>query len=271
MKRIEIQNKLKELNADVNKRLGQNFLIDTKVINDMIEAAGLSKNDCVLEVGPGLGVLTEKLAEKAGKVVAIEKDKKFAEYLKKKFKSYNNVEIIHGDILKEEIKLKKYKIIANLPFYLTSRFMRQFLEMKNKPDLMVLLMQKEVAGRIASEPGKYSVLTVSSLLYGMPKVMRQISPKSFYPRPDVDCAVLKMDIYDEPKYKVDDVELFFKIVKSGFSARRKQIHNTLSAGLQIEGSVIKEILKEAGIDSKRRAQTLNMDEWVELYGGIVNS
>lgn len=281
----KIKKILKKEKIAIKKRLGQHFLIDQKIVNDMVCAADLKKNDCVLEVGPGLGILTEAIAKKVFKVVALEKDEKLVLYLQKKFKDCKNVKIILGDILKmkmvieKEFNLPSYKIVANLPFYLTSRFLRLYLEPGrekgsifgltqfkfSRPNLMVLLIQKEVAKRIIAKPGDMSLLSISCQLYGEPKVIRFVSSESFFPSPDVDCAILKIKVLEKPRYKIDDTKLFFRIVKAGFAGKRKQLHNTLSAGLAIPNEKIKKILEKSQIDPTRRPQTLSLDEWLKLY------
>jgi len=278
MDRDQLKKELNKLSLRANKFLGQNFLVDQKVVEDMIEATDLKESDTVLEVGPGLGILTEEIAKKNCKVLAIEKDKNLIPYLKNKFKNFKKLKIIEGDILKLNIKelssryrelsswfAAEYKIIANLPFYLTSHFLRVFLEYANKPSLMVLLMQKEVAERVTAQYKNRSILSVSCELYSRPEIVRQVSSKAFYPRPEVDCAIVKFEVFKKPKYEIKDLKLFFKIVKAGFSARRKQIHNNISSGLLISSEDAKSILEKANIDSTRRAQTLSLEEWVELY------
>lgn len=273
MLKEQIKTILKESNIKANKVLGQNFLIDERVVQDMVDATYINNTDTVIEVGPGLGILTEEIVKNNCKVLAIEKDKNLIHYLENKFKENKNIAIINEDILKFEtisyqLPTTNYKIIANLPFYLTSRFLRIFLEYKNKPSTMVLLMQKEVADRIVATNKNRSVLSVSCELYSKPEVIRQVSRKSFYPKPDVDCAVIKFDLYDKPKFNINDTKLFFRIVKAGFSARRKQIHNNLSNGLNISSENIKIILKKINIDPTRRAQTLSLEEWYLLYKNI---
>lgn len=271
MNREQLKKELNKFGLRANKVLGQNFLYSESVVCDMVEAADLGESDTVLEVGPGLGVLTKEIAKYNCRVLAIEKDKNLIPILEEKFKDNKNIKIINEDILKLQIanyQLQNYKIIANLPFYLTSRFLRVFLETSNKPSTMVLLMQKEVAERIVATNKNRSILSVSSELYSKPQIIRQVSNRSFYPKPDVDCAVIKFDVFKELKYDIKDIKLFFRIVKAGFSARRKQIHNNLSNGLKIEPDKTKEILEKINIDPTRRAQTLSLDEWYKLYKEI---
>jgi len=275
MNKDQLKKELNNFGLRANKVLGQNFLYSESVVCDMVEVADLKENDTVLEVGPGLGILTKEIAKKNCRVLAIEKDKNLIPIFKKKFKSNKNIEIINEDILKfqttnYQLLTTNYKIIANLPFYLTSRFLRVFLEEKNKPSVMVLLMQKEVADRIVRTNKNRSILSVSSELYSNAQIIRQVSSKSFYPKPDVDCAVIKFDVFKELKYDIKDIKLFFRIVRAGFSARRKQIHNNLSNGLLISSDDAKNILKKANIDSTRRAQTVSLEEWYKLYQVISN-
>lgn len=271
MNRDQLKRELNNFGLKANKVLGQNFLYSESVVSDMVEAAELENSDTVLEVGPGLGILTEEIAKKKCKILAVEKDQNLISYLDSKFRDNKNIEIINQDILKLQTtnyQLKDYKIIANLPFYLTSRFIRVFLEKKEKPSVMVLLMQKEVAERIVATNKNRSILSVSCELYSKAEIIREVSNRSFYPKPNVDCAVIKFDVFKELKYDIKNIELFFRIVKAGFSARRKQIHNNLSNGLKIESNKTKEILKKTNIDFTRRAQTLSLAEWHELYKEI---
>jgi 16S rRNA (adenine1518-N6/adenine1519-N6)-dimethyltransferase len=265
MFKSEIKKILNKLDIRIQKRLGQHFLIDQRVVRDMISAADLKKDDCVLEVGPGLGILTEAIAGKAKKVFAVEKDQRLLEFLKEKFRNYKNIEIIHGDILRLQAnKLQVNKLVANLPFYLTSRFLRLCLESKTRPELAVLLIQKEVAERVVAKPGDMSLLSISCQLYSEPKIISLVLPKSFFLPPEVDCAVLKLRLFKQPKFKIKDIKSFFRIVKAGFAGKRKQLHNTLSAGLLISDDAAKEILKESLIEPSRRPQTLSLEEWVGL-------
>ncbi len=251
-----------------NKFLGQNFLENEEVVDKILSVADLSSQDTVLEVGPGQGAITEKLCPKVKQVIAIEKDKELVEYLQNKFKSTKNLKIIAGDILQQQysiFNIKDYKIISNLPFYLTSRFLRIFLELENKPTMMVLIIQKEVAQRICDEAPQASLLSNSVQFYAKPEIIAFVSKKNFNPAPEVDTAIIKINVLQEPRIKVDDVNKFFKILKIGFSQKRKQLHNNFSSGLHISKEETKELLQKAGIDSERRAQTLSLEEWAKLY------
>jgi 16S rRNA (adenine1518-N6/adenine1519-N6)-dimethyltransferase len=236
----EIKNILKKYSARPNETLGQNFLIDEAALAKIVEAAELSQNDVVLEVGPGTGILTKELAKRTKKVIAVEKDPKMVEIIKQETKDYNNVEIIEGDILKldnKEIeKLGPYKVVANIPYYLTSHLIRIFLEPSevDPPTVMILLLQKEVAERICSTPPDMSLLSVSVQFYAEPKLIDYVPKESFWPVPKVDSAILKIVPQINSERKNIDIKKFFKIVKAGFSQPRKQLLNNFSKSFKID-------------------------------------
>jgi len=264
-----MKNLFKKYHLKPNKRLGQNFLISRKVLRRIIQTAELSKKDAVLEIGPGFGILTQELAKKVKKVIAVEKDKKMVEILKKTLKDYKNVEIIHGDILKiqnSKFKIQNYKVIANIPYYLTSPLIRLFLEAENPPQEMVLLIQKEVAQRICSQPPKMSLLAVSVQFYSQPKIISYVSKKSFWPQPKVDSAIIRIGQIKKPKNI--NIKKFFQIVKAGFSSPRKQLANNLSQKLNIGREKIKKALTECGLDIKVRAQNLSVEDWIKLSSNL---
>jgi len=252
-----------------SKRLGQTFLINEGVFQKIIKAANLSKNDVVLEIGPGIGNLTLELARKVKKVVAIEKDKKMCEALKEILINLDikNVEIINQDVLKtdpEIYTLKPYKIVANLPYYITSPIIRKFLEMKKQPKEMILMVQKEVAKRICAKPPKMSILAVSVQFYAKPKIISFVSKKSFWPQPKVDSAIIKITP-GRSVYAIDvNPLLFFKIVKAGFSHPRKQLINNLSKKLKVEKEKVRNWLLENRIQPNQRAETLTLKDWINL-------
>jgi 16S rRNA (adenine1518-N6/adenine1519-N6)-dimethyltransferase len=257
---------LRKYGASPIKRLGQNFLIDKNVLKKIVEAAELSINDVVLEVGPGIGNLTIELAKKIKKVIAVEKDKRMVEILKERLKEerIENVEIINEDILKflPSFKVRgSYKVVANIPYYLTSRLIRNLLEMERKPKLIVLMVQKEVAQRICAKPPKMNLLAVSVQFYAKPKIVSFVSKNCFWPRPKVDSAIIKI----EPKKEdLTDKDLFFKIVKAGFSQPRKQLINNLSKKLKEKKEIIKKFLSEAKILPIKRAEALSIEDWKKL-------
>ncbi|MDD5190835.1 MAG: 16S rRNA (adenine(1518)-N(6)/adenine(1519)-N(6))-dimethyltransferase RsmA [Dehalococcoidales bacterium] len=254
------------------KGLGQNFLIDETVVDCILSAAELTKQDTVIEVGPGLGVMTDELAKLAGKVIAVELDDRLAGILADRFTNNKNVTIINRDILETDPAallltsgVKTYKVVANLPYYITSAVIRHFLEAKIQPARLVLMTQKEVAGQITAPPGKMSLLSVSVQLYGEPKIMAVVPAASFYPAPNVDSAVLRIDVDPAAETGITDIAEFFMLAKAGFSANRKQIVNPLAQRLAMPRADVLALLENAGIDSHRRAETLTIPEWKTLY------
>jgi 16S rRNA (adenine1518-N6/adenine1519-N6)-dimethyltransferase len=259
---------LKKYRIFPSKRLGQSFLIDKKVLKKIVEVADLSKNDSVLEVGPGIGNLTIELAKKVKKVIAVEKDEKMVEILKERLKEkrIKNVEIVNEDILKflPSFKLRRsYKVVANIPYYLTSRLIRNLLEAKRRPKLIVLMIQKEVAQRICAKPPKMNLLAVSVQFYAKPEIVSFVSRNCFWPRPKVDSAIIKISNIKKQKPTKEE-KLFFKIVRAGFSHPRKQLINNLSKGLKKNKKIVKEWLLNCGISPDKRAENLSIEEWKRL-------
>jgi len=255
---------------------GQNFLIQEKIHDDVVAAADLRPDDFILEVGPGLGFLTAKLAARAKRVVAVEIDKKLVEALKAGLvaKNIKNVEVINENVL--EIKIQPplfppyqgggYKIAANLPYNITSIFLRKFLEAGNKPELMVLMLQKEVAERITAEPGEMSLLAVSVQFYARPEIIEIVPKKCFWPEPEVDSAIVKITPLNPRLSGGREREReFFRLVKFGFSARRKMLKNNLAAGLRIGQAEAAAKIKQAGFNEKIRAQELAVADWLKLF------
>lgn len=260
---------LRQFDLRARKGLGQHFLIDSKVLKLIISAAELTPNDVVVEVGPGLGILTRELAERAGQVIAIELDQRLAAALKQILAPLNNVTIINGDVLSfkpEELFTRptNYKVVANLPYYITSPVLRHFLEAELKPKAMVLMVQREVAKSIVASPGRMSLLAVSVQLYGRPRIIGYVPARSFYPQPKVSSAILRIDPYPKPALAVDETS-FFALVRAGFSAPRKQILNSLAQGQGMAKTEALSLLESAGIDAKRRAETLTLEEWGRLW------
>jgi 16S rRNA (adenine1518-N6/adenine1519-N6)-dimethyltransferase len=261
---------LAEYDLHAKKGLGQNFLIEGGVLKKIAAAAELTPTDTVIEVGPGLGVLTETLLEQAGKVIAIELDDHLADILKTRFAGVDKITVINDDVLKVNPadilgKETNYKVVANLPYYITSAVIRHFLEAPVKPNTLVLMVQKEVAKQITAQPGEMSLLSVSVQLYGKPTVVGKVSAHCFYPAPNVDSAILKIAVYPRPKIETDDITGFFDIARAGFSANRKQLVNSLANGLKTTKAEIIPVLEKAGIDPQRRAESLTIDEWGILY------
>ncbi len=268
MDKTSIKTILDDHDAQPKKRFGQNFLVDRNAIENMAKAAGLGPKDVVLEIGPGLGSLTKEIAKTAKKVIAVEFDRRMVKVLEDTL-HLENVEIIEADILKfDETGLPSpYKVVANLPFYLSAPAIRKFLESKNPPQDLTLIVQKEVAQRIAAKPGQMSILAVATQFYATPQIIRVISRNCFWPVPNVDSAILRLTPkINRPEKQFSD--LFFMIVKAGFSQPRKQLINNFSKKLTRADGPGREglelWLKESEIDPARRAETLSIEEWINL-------
>mgnify|MGYP001063350003 CR=1 FL=1 len=272
---------LRQFDLQARKKLGQHFLIDDEVLELITSAAGLTPTDVVMEIGPGLGVLTKELARQAGWVMAIELDNKLASILKQTLASFSNITIINEDILGIEpatlIQEQKagfpqainspfnYKVVANLPYYITSPVLRHFLEASVKPQIMVVMVQKEVAEAIAAEPGQMSLLSISVQFYGQPRIISYVPAQCFYPAPEVDSAILQVDVYPQPAVAVTDERGFFDLVRAGFSTSRKQICNSLAQGLGLPKAEVLLLLEKTQIVPQRRAETLTLNEWARLF------
>jgi len=269
----QVKNLLRQSGLKARKSLGQHFLVDEAVLNTIVEAAELSPEDTIIEVGPGLGILTIELARHAGKVIAVELDTRLASLLQRRLASLSNLRVINADILKVTPSQllggkSKYKVVANLPYYITSPVLRYFVEASTKPSLMVMMVQKEVGEAIVAGPGKMSLLAVSLQVYSRVRIIARVSACSFYPQPKVDSVILRFDVLPEPAVKVDDMNGFFEVVKSGFSLPRKQLHNSLAHGLGMKPAELAPLLGKANIDPKRRAETLSLEEWAKLYKAL---
>lgn len=265
---INAANILKRYGLRADKSLGQNFLQDPIALEKITAAAGIRPTDSVLEIGPGLGSLTRYLAVAAQEVVAVELDENLIPPLRTVIASYANIRLIHGDILKfppaELIRQPNYLVVANIPYYITSAIIRHLLENEPKPRRIVLTIQKEVADRICAAPGDMSLLALSVQVYGEPRIAAHIPAGAFFPTPRVDSAVLCLDVYPEPQIKRESLETFFKLIKAGFSQKRKTLRNSLSSGLRISPVEAAGLLTRAGINPQRRAETLGIPEWQRL-------
>lgn len=249
----------------LSKKMGQNFLIDKFALEKIVNAGNISKRDTVIEVGAGIGTLTLELSKKAKKVIAIEKDRNFIPLLKEILKGTKNVEVVNEDVLSYKINIKDYKVIANVPYCITSPIIRKFLGEENPPKLLVLTVQKEVAQRIISKPPKMNLLAASVQFFATPKIISHISPCSFYPQPKVTSSILSIIPYNK-EYK-ELQKNFFLLTKTGFSHPRKQIvtNFTLFRGKGKEKLIFAlEKMGDIGIDKKRRAETLSIEEWLVL-------
>jgi len=263
---MRIKNLLKKYNLRAKKSLGQHFLVDKNILDKIIKAAELSKKDVVLEVGAGLGTLTKELSQRAKKVIAVEIDRKMAEILRETLKNVENVEIVEGDILKlnpkseilisKQIQNSKFKIVANIPYQITSPLLEKFLTGRNKPKEMVLLVQKEVAEKICCRPPQMNRLGIFVQFYGKPEIIAKVSKNCFWPKPVVDSAILKISEISTKRDKQE--KLFFDLVRKGFSQKRKQLKNIFD----------QQILKKAGILPKKRAETLSINQWLKIYNTL---
>ena len=267
---------LRRFGLRARKGLGQHFLIDEEVLGLILATAQLKPDDIAVEVGPGLGVLTREVAKQAGWVVAIELDDRLAGILRQTLSSFKNVTIINEDVLNveptallSEVEFEKasesYKVVANLPYYITSPVLRHFLEAQVKPQLMVVMVQKEVAEEIVAKHGRMSLLSIGVQLYGEPTIAGYVPAQCFYPAPEVDSALLRVTPYPQPAVEITDRENFFSLVRAGFSASRKQLANSLAQGLGISKTEVLSLLEKAEIAQQRRAETLTLEEWAYLW------
>lgn len=259
----------KRFGIQMSKKLGQNFLIRRSVVDDIVYAADVKEGDPVLEVGPGIGTLTQGLAQAGANVKAIELDRRLLDVLGHTLESYDNVEIIHGDVLKVNIPQimnhKPFKVVANLPYYITTPIIMSLLESKLPIERLVVMVQKEVAERMVAKPGSkaYGALSVAVQYYTMPEIVLDVPPKAFLPAPEVTSAVIRCILRQEPPVKVHDEALFFRVVKAGFAQRRKTFSNTMkTTGLKKE--FIDEILRQAHIDGSRRGETFTLQEFADI-------
>jgi 16S rRNA (adenine1518-N6/adenine1519-N6)-dimethyltransferase len=255
-------------NIPAKKSLGQNFLVNPGIVAKIIVAADLSPKDIVLEVGPGTGILTAALAGSGARIIAIEKDHRMIEDLEAEF-SAAQIEIIEGDILEfnpteYDLKDGDYKIIANLPYYITSHFLRIIFDSWPQPSLAVVMIQKEVAQRILAKPPEMNLLALSTQYYAEPELVSYVSKGSFRPEPNVDSAVIKLIPKTTYSLSAEKEEIFFKIIKSAFAGKRKQLINTLPAVIGKNKEETSGILKEAGIDPQARPETLPLETWIGL-------
>lgn len=267
---VRKQKLLRQSGFKAKKRLGQHFLIDEAVLETIVSAAELSPEDIVIEVGSGSGILTVELARRAGKVVAVELDTELASHLERRLALLTNVRIVNADILNLSLPQllegeTNYKVVANLPYYITSPILRYFVEASAKPSLMVVMLQKEVGEAIVASPGKMTLLAVSLQFYSKPRIVSHVLSQSFHPPPKVDSVIVRFDLLPEPAVKVADIDGFFEVVRCGFSSRRKQLRNSLAKGMGVEPAEAALLLEGARIEPQRRAETVSLEEWGRLY------
>lgn len=264
---------LEKHNIYPSKRLGQNFLIDKNILDKIVATSDLSEHDTVIEVGPGVGVLTQELATRVKRVIAIEKDRKMCEILQEVLKDFHNVEIVNEDILKWDIcrvcdTRQNYKVIANLPYYITSPVIRKFLESPLSPEFMVFMVQKEVGERIIAKPPHMSILAVSVQLYAEPKIVARVSKNCFLPAPTVDSAIVKITIRNSSDQRAIDKHAFFQLVKAGFAQKRKLLISNIVNGLSIKREIVERAFEKAKVNIQARAQELATDQWITLLQEI---
>jgi 16S rRNA (adenine1518-N6/adenine1519-N6)-dimethyltransferase len=251
-----------------SKSFGQHLLVSRPALDEIVAAAGLQPDDSVLEVGAGTGVLTVELARRAQRVVAVELDRAILPVLHETTRRFKNVEIIPRDLLAvqpaEFFGDAPYKLVANLPYYITALTLRHFLEAANPPRLLVVMVQREVAERMSAAPGDLSLLGLSVQFYGTPRIVARVPADAFFPPPQVDSAVVRVDLFSQPPLSGAARDRFFGIAHAGFAEKRKQIHNSLARNLHVPQATVAGWLSEAGIDPMRRAETLSLDEWLRL-------
>ena len=274
---MDVRRLLEQWDLRPSKGLGQNFLVNQAALKKIVAAAELTPDDIVLEVGAGLGTLTERLARHAGHVVAVELDQRLLPVLQSVLADFDNITLIQGDVLaldpaalisaasiQHPASNIQYKVVANLPYYITSAVLRHLLEANLKPQRMAITVQREVAERIVAKPGQMSLLAVSVQFYGRPRLLFRIKPGSFYPSPEVESAVVGIDLHATPPVPVEDTTAFFRVVRAGFAQRRKQLRNSLAAGLRQSPDEVATKLRKVGVDPRRRAQTLSLEEWAKV-------
>ena len=264
---------LKTFNIHMSKKLGQNFLIDADIVRGIVDAADIRPGDRVLEIGPGIGTLTQGLAEAGAEVTAVELDKKLPAVLAKTLEGYDNVRIVPGDILKVNIPEimgpEPFKVAANLPYYITTPIIMTLLERRLPISRLVTMVQKEVADRMVAVPGTkaYGALSVAVQYYTQPHVELDVPPRSFIPAPDVDSVVIVCDVREKPPVETADEKLFFRVVRASFGQRRKTLSNALK-GAGFDKELIRQVLPAAGIDGSRRGETLSLAEFAAIANAM---
>ncbi|MBC8099820.1 MAG: ribosomal RNA small subunit methyltransferase A [Armatimonadetes bacterium] len=250
------------------KALGQNFLHDPNALEKIVASAELMPTDTVVEIGAGTGLLTERLAQAAGRVIAIELDERLQPVLEGQLSMYRNVTLVFEDVLRvnivELVGDTDFSVVANVPYYITSAILRHLLEPAHRPRRLVLTVQQEVAERVMAPVGDLNLLAVSVQYYGKPRIVSKLNPAVFWPRPEVSSAVLRIDTYPQPLVSVPEDAVFFRVVRAGFSQKRKQLKNAVSSGLMLSQEATDALFTAADVDARRRAETLTLAEWASL-------
>jgi len=264
---------LKSFNIHMSKKLGQNFLIDESIVDGIVDAADIQEGETVLEIGAGIGTLTQGLAEAKANVIAVELDKRLPDVLAHTLDGYENVKIVQGDILKVNIPEitggGSFKVVANLPYYITTPIVMALLEQRLPMTKLVTMVQKEVALRMVANPGKkdYGALSIAVQYYTKPKIVLDVPPYSFIPAPDVDSVVICCDVRQKPPVDVADEKMFFRVVKAAFCQRRKTLNNALKT-MGIDKETVMGILQQSGIDGVRRGETLSLTEFAVIANQV---
>jgi 16S rRNA (adenine1518-N6/adenine1519-N6)-dimethyltransferase len=285
---LNVPELLKKHGLRPDKRLGQNYLVDTEALKRIVEAAGVQASDAILEIGPGLGSLTRYLAAAGRHVTAVELDGRLIPALREVLEPFPNVRIVEGDILlldpaelmgdpaglpagtlhNSRPEDNAYVVVANIPYYITSPLIRHLLEARLRPARLTLTVQQEVAERITAEAGEMSLLALSVQVYGRPGIAARIPAGAFYPSPQVDSAVVRVEIFSEPLFPPPLLETVFRLAKAGFSQKRKMLRNSLAAGMHMPPAQAEVLLTTAGIEPTRRAETLSLEEWGQLASAV---
>jgi 16S rRNA (adenine1518-N6/adenine1519-N6)-dimethyltransferase len=266
----QVRSTLSQYRVHAKKKIGQHFLTDENIPGIIIEAAGLKNTDTVVEVGPGLGILTERMAPMVRTLYAVEIDRVLASKLKRKLSHLDNIHIIEADILQTDLSAitggqADYKVVANLPYYITSPILSYFVHGSLKPSSMIVMLQKEVGDSILAAGGNLSVLSISLRIHAIPSLVAYVPPQCFYPEPKVHSAILRFDFLKKPAIEVDDVEDFLHFVNRGFTSPRKYVSNSLALGLNIETVEAAGLLDKAGIETIKRPENLTLEQWKTLY------
>lgn len=271
----ELRETLRQRNLRANKRMGQHFLVDRGILRSIAASADLTETDTVIEVGPGTGLLTSELQALCGEVIAVELDRQLVTLLRDTFATTGNVVVVEGDILtmppahllaQHSVRgSTSYKVVANLPYYITSPVLRHFLHSETPPWSMIVMVQEEVGRAIMAKPGDMSLLSVGIQAFARPSVVRRVSARSFHPHPKVDSMVLRLETIPTPPIRVEQIPAFLDFVGAGFHSPRKQLRNSFGHGLTMERVQIDELLSAAGVAPTRRPETLTVDDWVQLW------
>ena len=265
----ETRSVLQAYHVQSKKQLGQHFLIDVEALDSVVRAANVASGNQLLEIGPGIGTLTRALAQTGATIQALELDPAMVRIARDRTVDLPNVTIHEGNVLHSDLQTilnvaQPFSVVANIPYYITAPILRLFLEGAHRPVALVLMIQREVGERLAAAPGEMSALTVFTQVHARVEIVRTVPPTSFMPPPEVSSAIVRLTLWPEPPVPLSEQPYLFRVVKAGFSSKRKMVHNALNQGLPNRGTVIDEALHSAGVDRNRRAETLSISEWRAL-------